>query len=513
MQVVMPLNIGMRIPAEAPIRALMEVSERLDYSKLHRTYHRLTRKDEATPKQLFQLTVLGFMHGHYSTRALESACRYDIRFQYILGGKRVPDHTRFARFIQHHLQGDVAENLFYQMVLCLHDMGEIGFEHLFADGTKMEANANRYSFVWEKAVGKHQAQLLAKAATFQEEMACAFPQCVSGTESLGQLLAALEAEAARQGLGFVHGKGKRKSPLQRAIETARSYHEKLLRYESYQQTFQGRKSFSKTDTDATFMRMKEDHMRNGQLKPGYNLVLGVEAEYVVGALLSSERSDSLTLLPLLSKIDAGLKQRHKAVVLDAGFESEENYAALLERGQEAYIKPQNYEKSKKRTFQKNAFLRENMLYDPLTDAYTCPAGKQLTAQYDTNRKSKSGFVSRVTMYVCDGCKDCPLRALCTRAKENRSMQVSKRFDAWRKESLARITSPQGIVLRMNRSIQSEGVFGVLKEDYGFRRFLRRGAQNVFTELLLYLMAFNVNKLHAKRSQKRCGVFLHLPDTG
>ena len=173
---VMPLNIGMRIPATEPVRVLMEVTERLDYGKLRRTYQRPTRKDEATAKQLFQLTVLGFMQGQYSTRALESACRYDIRFQYILSGKRVPDHTRFARFIQQHLQGDVAEDLFYQMVLCLHDMGEIGFEHLFADGTKMEANANRYSFVWEKSVSKHQKKLLQRVAAFQVEMARTFPQ-------------------------------------------------------------------------------------------------------------------------------------------------------------------------------------------------------------------------------------------------------------------------------------------------------------------------------------------------
>lgn len=513
MQVIMPLDIGMRIPAAEAVRVLMEVTERLDYSKLNKSYQRPNRKDEATAKQLFQLTILGYMHGQYSTRALESSSRYDIRFQYVLGGKRVPDHSRFARFIRRHLQGEVAEALFYQMVLCLYDMGEIQFEHLFADGTKVEANANRYSFVWEKAVSKHQARLQLKIKAFEEEMASAFPQCISKNQSLEALLAALEKEGKQQVLEFVQGRGKRKTRLQRAIETARSHLEKLQKYEAYQSTFQGRKSFSKTDTDATFMRMKEDHMRNGQLKPGYNLVLGVEAEYVVGALVSSERSDSLTLLPLLQRMDAGLKRKHKAVVLDAGFESEENYAALLDREQAAYIKPQNYEKSKKRAFRKNAYLRENMPYDPQQDAYTCPAGKQLAAHYETNRKSKSGFVSRITVYVCDGCKDCAQKALCTRAKENRSMQVSKRFDSWRKDSLARIASPQGIVLRMNRSIQSEGAFGVLKEDYGFRRFLRRGIQNVFTELLLYLMAFNVNKLHAKKSQNRCGVFLHLPDTG
>ena len=416
MQVVMPLDLGMRIPAEEPVRVLVEMTDKLDYTKLRRTYQRRPRKDEATEKQLYQLTELGYMNGCYSTRALEEACRYDIRFQYVLGGKKVPDHTRFARFIQQHLQGDVAEDLFYQSVLCLAEQGEIGFEASFYDGTKIEANANRYSFVWEKSVGKHQARLLEKAKAFQAEMFETYPGCMQLDQPFEQTLAALEKEALRQEIVIVHGKGKRKSGLQRAVETAREIRAKLLGYEACQSIFQGRKSFSKTDNDATFMRMKEDHMRNGQLKPGYNVVLGVDAEYIVGALVSSERNDTLTLLPLLERMEEGLKRRHKAVVADAGFESEENYTALGARGQQAYIKPQNYEKSKRRAFRKNAFLRENMPYDPEADAYTCPAGKQLRARYETKRKSRSGFIADITVYECDGCMGCAQKPLCTKAK-------------------------------------------------------------------------------------------------
>ena len=192
----------------------------------------------------------------------------------------------------------------------------------------------------------------------------------------------------------------------------------------------------------------------------------------------------------------------------AGYESEENYKALASRNQAAYIKPANYEKSKKRKYKTNAYLRENMPYDPELDIYTCPQGSVFSNIYTTKRKSTSGFESTVTVYECHGCQVCPQKKLCTRSKNNRRIQVSKDFIALRKESLARITSENGKILRLNRSIQSEGAFGVLKQDYGFKRFFRRGATNVFTEATIFAIAYNINKLHGKMNRKFSGVSIH-----
>jgi len=250
-------------------------------------------------------------------------------------------------------------------------------------------------------------------------------------------------------------------------------------------------------------------MRNGQLKPGYNLTLGVEGEYIVGVDVSSERSDEWTLLPLLDRMEQGCGKRHKNVTGDAGFESEENYKGLLERNQIAYIKPQNYEKSKSRKYKTNAFLRENMPYDSETDTYTCPNGNTFSALYTTKRRSKSGFESDITVYECHGCNDCPMKKDCTRAKENRKITLSKDFQKLRAASRERITGDLGKTLRLNRSIQVEGAFGVLKQDYGFRRFLRCGTTNVFTETILYAFAYNINKLNNKKNRKLHGVTVHL----
>jgi sarcosine oxidase delta subunit len=322
-------------------------------------------------------------------------------------------------------------------------------------------------------------------------------------------LTALNEMKEDQGIRFVYGRGIRKTQLQRDIEELEGLVKRKEKYACYKATFKGRNSFSKTDPDATFMRMKEDHMRNGQLKPGYNLQIGVEGEYIVGASISSERSDELALSGLLARMDAGLGMRYETVTLDAGYESEENYKALEARGQAAYIKPQNYEKSKTRKYRSNLYLRDNMPYCPSTDTYTCPQGNTFARIYETVRRSKSGFEATVTVYECEGCAQCPQKARCTRAKGNRRIQVSKDFIALREASRGRITSDLGIMLRLNRSIQTEGAFGILKEDYGFRRFLRRGEPDVFTEIMLYSMAFDVNKLHNKKMANRLGCTLHL----
>ncbi len=506
MQVVLPLDLGVRIDAEDRVRTLIEVTERMDYTKLTKTYQRVPRKGEASPKQMYQIVMMGFMTHQYSTRRIAQACQHDIRFMWLLGANRAPEHSKVARFIQHHLQGEVAEDLFYQMVLLLSEMGEIEFMNLFVDGTKEEANANRYSFVWKKATCKYEERCLAKLSSLLEHITVEYGIVRESAEGYQSALTEL---CAARGIEFVEGKGKRKTQLQRDYEQLSELLAKKEKYAQYQKIFKGRNSFSKTDEDATFMRMKDDHMQNGQLKPGYNMLLGVEGEYIVGVDISSERSDELALLPLLIRMDRYLKRRHLNVTLDAGFESEENYKTLIERGQIAYIKPQNYERSKTRKYRNNVYLRENMPYDNETDTYTCPAGKTFTNIGERKRKSKSGFEANVTLYECSGCEGCAQKALCTKAKGNRRMQVSKDFIALREASRERITSERGTMLRVNRSIQSEGVFGVLKQDYGFRRFLRRGETNVFTETLLYAMAFNINKLHGKRMRNQSGCTIHL----
>jgi transposase len=487
------------IPANDSVRLLDEISEELDYRSLFRAYSHIGRKPATNPITLFKILVYGSMDGKHTSRELERACNRDVNYMWLLGDEKAPNHSEIARFRSIRLS-ECCEELFYQLVKKLHERGEIKYEHLFVDGTKIEANANKYSFVWKKSTNKYQQRLEQKL----ESLLC---ELHNRYGIFGAAKDIQKALLSRKTEPFVHGRGKRKSQLQRDVEALSEYISRQEKYEKYQKTFRGRNSFSKTDPDATFMHMKEDHMRNAQLKPGYNVQLAVEGEYITGLDVSSERSDQLTLIPLLDKMDENLGQEYKDVTADAGYESEENYTYFEKKSQTCYIKPQNYERSKTRKFKNNMALRENMPYDTEKDEYTCQNGKKLKSVYAGIRKSKSGFESEITYYECESCEDCPHKKNCTRAKGNRKMQLSKEFLRQREQSLKNITSEKGILLRMNRSIQAEGAFGVIKQDYGFRQFLLRGNKKVKTEMYLMAMSYNINKFHNKIQANRTGMQL------
>lgn len=492
------------IPANDSVRLLDKIVEGMDLSALMRAYDSHGRPPATPPRTMLKIVLYAAMEHNYSSRKIKSSCERDMNYIWLLNGAPAPSHFEIARFRSKRL-AECGDELFSQLVHHLHGLGEITFEHLFVDGTKMEANANKYSFVWKKSTNKHEARLDAKLEKLLPELCSKYGVVATDASTL---LSALENKAD---FPFVHGRGKRKSALQRDIEQLREFLARKQKYEGYNETFRGRNSFSKTDPDATFMHMKEDHMRNAQLKPGYNVQFGVEGEYITGVLVSSERSDQLTLIPLMEKMQ-GYGADYKDVTADAGYESEENYSWFEAKQKSCYIKPQNYERSKTKTFKSNMALRENMAYDAQKDEYTCQAGQKLRAKYVGKRKSKSGFESEITYYECDDCSACPHKKTCTRAKGNRQIHVSKKFIQQRATSLERITSEQGILLRMNRSIQSEGAFGVVKQNYGFRQFLLRGHKKVSTEVLILAMAYNINKLHAKIQHDRTGTQLFEKDT-
>ena len=495
------------------MRLLSQIMEELDYTVLMKAYSTQGRNPVVSPKILFKVLVYAYMNNIYSSRKIEKACRRDINFIWLLEGRKAPDHNTISRFRTERL-AEIIDDLFSQLVKKLGELGEIQYKNIFIDGTKIEANANKYTFVWKKATNKFETRLQNKIRNIIEEINSDFKTEYSITETkveisyLKQILNFLNEKKDKENIEFVSGKGKRKTKIQRAIESLKDIIEKQNKYDGYNNTFDGRNSFSKTDKDATFMHMKEDHMRNSQLKPGYNVQIGVEGEYIVGVDISSERSDQLTLIPFLEKLNDNLPQKFSNVVADAGYESEENYVYLTNNKQNPFIKPQTYEGMKKVSFKKNISKRENMEYDEINDEYICHNKKRLKPVGMTIRKSKSSYKSEITIYECESCDACQHKGKCTKAIGNRKMQVSKLFAEKRLQSLKNITTPEGILLRMNRSIQVEGAFGILKEDYGFRRFLTRGKKNVKIEFTLLSFGYNINKLHNKIQRERCGLFLH-----
>ena len=495
------------------VRLLFEVTEGLDYTNLYKTYSTQGRNPAIDPVILFRIVIYGYMNKLYSSRDIEKACRRDINFMWLLQGANAPDHNTIARFRSKRLEGCI-DDLFNQFVVKLGEMQEIAFQNIFIDGTKIEANANKYTFVWKKATDKFEISLQEKIKKTLLDINELFGISIGTLDSkftvekASSILKKLDLVKVSNDLTFVYGKGRRKSKLQKLYENLESFIEKQSKYDGYNSIFNGRNSFSKTDVDATFMHMKEDHMQNGQLKPGYNIQIGVEGEYIVGVDVSSERSDQLTLIPFLEKLEAGLEVKYENVIADAGYESEENYMYLEKHNQTSFIKPQNYEKSKSKKYKQDISKKENMDYNSDLDYYTCAFGKRLLPIKTTPKQSKSGFVSTVTIYECENCGGCPYKNKCTKAKGNKKLYFSKNFKKYRENSLKNISTPEGKLLRMNRSIQVEGAFGVLKQDYGFRRFLHRGKKNIKTEFLLLCFAYDVKKLMNKTIKNRNGILLH-----
>lgn len=519
----LPMNLEIMIPSDDPVRLLNAVLEEMDYRKLTATYSRYGRI-EYSPRLLFKVVLYGCCRGIYSSREIERACRENVNFMYLLEGQKAPDHNTIARFRKEHLP-DAVEDLLYQMVQLLVAHGEISFEEsaVFIDGTKIEANAGRYTFVWKTATTNKQKKLGEKIAAElpllleKAGVGIAAPRQIT-VQQLKKLRKKLYACKEKEQVVFVCGKGHHKSGLQKAVETVNSWLERLKRYNLDVHICGDRNSYSKTDHDATFMHMKEDHMKNGQLKPGYNVNVATVSEYIIGNYISSDRTDTKTFIPFLDK----LCQKHpvRRVVVDSGYESEENYHYVDGSEQlSLFVKPSDHEQQKKRKYRTDIGRRENMSYDAQRDEYTCAQGRKLTAAATRIRKSGTGYAQEVTIYECTDCKGCPVKEKCIRQKKTdktpledrvKRLNVSKYFVAQREAMEEKIATEEGILLRINRSIQAEGVFAMIKEDMNFRRFMMRGKRNVNVEWHLVSMAYNILKLHHKIQNGRLGRHLITP---
>ena len=515
-QLKLSLNIETIIPEDDSVRLLSQFVEAMDLTDLYSTYERI---NSVSPRTLLKIVLYSYMNGDYSSRSMELNCKRDINFMFLLDGQPAPDHATFARFRSIHF-ALCSKRILAEMSNTLFELGEVSGETVFIDGTKIEASANKYTFVWKKAVTRNQEKLLVKLADFVAECEQLYDtKIVYGNtikmKHVKKLRKKLYALKESENVVFVHGIGKRKTPLQKSIETLEGY---LSRFKEYNQKIHicgERNSYSKTDHDATFMRMKEDAMGNGQLKPAYNLQHGVDSEYITWLTIGPQPTDTTTLIPFLKDAEEHLQFKYTNIIADAGYESEENYLFLEGNGQLSYIKPANYEISKTRKYRNDIGKIENMEYDEKADVYTCRNNQKLTVDHISHSKSKTGYVSEKTIYKCENCESCSYKKECIKGnncktpleERTKTLQVAKTFLKYRREDLERILSEEGILFRTNRSIQAEGSFGDLKQDMQFRRYLSKGTVNVLAESTLLAMARNINKLHNKIQTGKTGTHL------
>ena len=519
-QLKLPMETEIYIAADDPVRLVSAVVERMDIRKIERSYSQEGR-NEYPPRILLKVMIYAYMRLIYSSREIERACRENICFMYLLEDNAAPDHNTIARFRSQHLL-ECEKELLEQFVAMLVEWGFVSLATVFIDGTKIEANANRYSFVWrkstEKKIAKLKEQIKKELPVLKQSLALRWhvPE-IPQIHHLKKLRKKLYAKAKAENLDWVTGKGHRKKPLQKAIETVNGWLEKWKKYTQDLHICGDRNSYCKTDHDATFMHMKEDHMRNGQLKPGYNVNVATSEEFIVGNYISADRNDVHTLIPFTKYLKR--YDKIKQICADSGYESEENYCYFEELKDIAlFVKPSNHEQRKTKKYRTDISRRENMAYNTETDTYTCANGKAITFDAIKKTTSRNGFKMETSVYSCKDCAGCPMKAKCIRAcgskkpleERNKVIYVSKRFARQREEMEERISTDEGKLIRVNRSIQAEGVFAMTKEDMGFRRFLLRSAVKVEVEWTLLSLAYNVLKLHHKIQKQRLGTGLVIP---
>jgi len=391
--------------------------------------------------------------------------------------------------------------------------GYVRFEHYFVDGTKIEANANRYTFVWGKSVARYKARLqtqvkelfvkideeeqreeqeyggrdlpeLGEASTLTSEKVEAF---------VDQLEASLQSSPPTT-------KPKQKEHKRLVRKVRRTILPRLRKYEQQQAILGERNSFSKTDPDATFMRLKEDHMRNGQLKPAYNVQLGTENQFIVGYSVHQRPTDTRCLIPHLEHVKEQFGRLPATVVADAGYGSEENYVYLEREGLIPLVKYSTFHKEGSKNWQQDISRIENWTYDETNDEWVCPNGQRLVFQYESKGKTAGSYRPQLRHYHSLSCEGCPLRIQCTKAKGNRVICVSLPFLRAKQKVRALLLSEEGKQLATRRMTEVESVFGQLKQNRGFRRFHLRGLSKVTLKVGWLALAHNLLKKAALVTQ-------------
>lgn len=251
---------------------------------------------------------------------------------------------------------------------------------------------------------------------------------------------------------------------------------------------------SKTDPDATFMRLKEDHMKNGQLKPAYNVQVSSNNQYIVNYSLHQQSTDTTTLIAHLKQHISTYKEKPFNITADAGYGSEQNYQWLESRRITAFVKHNQFDRQQhKRKKEKKPYSVDKLVYNEHTDQYLCPKDKPMHNIGSYTRSTKAGYKQTITKYETESCKYCRLRELCHQSKGNRVIEVNHNLNRLKSKADKRLKTTRGIAKRKQRCWDVESVFANIKQNHHFRRFMLRGIEKVEIETGLLALAHNLRK--------------------
>ncbi len=484
------------IDANHPVRVVNQVINSIDLDVLLKKY-KGGGSSSYHPRLMLKILVYGYLTNQYSSRKLEQAVSQNIHFMW-LSAMSYPDHNTINRFRSDRLKG-VLREVFSQVVLLLVNSGIITLKEAYLDGTKIEANANRYTFVWGRSIIKSKERIRKQLdelwayaeSVAREELENNEPE---GFEKIDQDSVTRTIESIDNAL---KGKPVNKEVRQKLNYARKNWPENLKKYEEQEKTLGNRNSYSKTDPDATFMRMKEDHMLNGQLKPGYNWQISTENQYILGYTIHQTTNDTTTLESHMESLKENLGKMPDTLVADAGYGSEENYEYLENNDVEAFVKYQYFHKEQSKKWKEDPFRSENLPYNENEDSYTCPMGQKMNFIKEKIRITDNGFRQIKRFYQAQNCNGCPMRGACNKSKGNRVIEINQRLNHYKSIIRERLTSERGIKYRSQRPVDVEAVFGIIKGNRNYRKFLLRGLEKVEIETGLLSLAHNLGKLAAR----------------
>lgn len=505
-QGILPIFISDFLDICDPVLSFDKFMEGINLNKyLKKIPEHDTGRIRYNPVNMLKTVLFGFMsQGYISLRELEDNCKVNIRFMYLMDNKK-PSYRTFGYFINEILEESI-EDISNDINKAIFELENVDLNHIYIDGSKFEANANKYSWVWKKSTEKSRYRLYEKITTLFNEvnadLASFGLHIETNTEYIPEQLHEISNKYATiwqlNPETFVYGKGHRKTVQQRQYEKLLEYTSKLEEYiEKIDICGPERNSYSKTDHSATFMRIKKDYMGNDQLLPAYNVQVGVTDEYIAVVDVNQYRSDMDCFIPLMEQFNKTYGFYPKYPTADAGYGSYNNYIYCEEKGMEKYMKfPMFKKETTDKKYSNDPFRSVNFKIDN-EGTIRCPNGKAFKFSYRTTVRGNN-YGRQEEFYVCEDCSNCQYAEKCKKTSKNRTIKINQELTSIHQEVIENLESIHGALLRMNRSIQAEGTFGVIKNNRNYKRIVRKGINSVKLEILLVSIGHNLYKYHNKK---------------
>ena len=508
-QMKFPVDLEKIIEISDPIYTFNEIMGKVDLTKYFVVEGNKAGRPRLNSIKLLKIIIFAFMEfGYASLRNINKLCNTDIRFIWLLDGMSAPSHMTISNFINEFLV-DSIENIFKDINSYIFETDNVDLNHIYIDGTKLEANANKYSWVWKKSCITNRNKVFMHLSLLIHEINNTDLQYLNveiGTrqeysvEYVEFILSEYEKLMDVDISTFVYGSGKRKTKVQKHYEKLVDYLDRLRKYAYRIKTCgDSRNSYSKTDPGATFMRNKRDYMGNDQLIPCYNVQVGICDEYIAVMDVQQFTSDMDCFIPLMNKFSKTYGFYPHYPVADAGYGSYNNYLFCQQKGMKKFMKFTMFNKeTTDKKYHEDIYRAVNFKRDE-NGNLICPNGKKFNYLYSRPVKGNK-FGRTEELYQCEDCTGCPHKEKCHKSEKNRIIRMNEELTSFHQEVIDNLESIHGALLRMNRSIQAEGTYGVIKWNREYTRVRRRGLKSVIFEFSAICLGFNLHKYHLKKQK-------------